>query len=169
MKEQAIDRSSYQRDYYERKKGELSEKRKARYRRDPEVRERAKDAARRYREKKKAEREQMIAEGIISPSKKAVKRRKEVVLVNGVKKNAYTITTLAKRIGRPVYTVNSWINIGTIPKTPFRSKRGDRLYTDGMILIVKMTCQPFKRIGKNKAVYERIKSGWERYGVIAEE
>lgn len=169
MRKHAVDRRSYQRDYYEKNRDELSEKRKKRYHNDPDVREHAKAAARRYREKKKAERQKMIDDGKIDPGTKSLSKRKGTVVIDNVTREAYTIAMLAERIGRPVHTINNWINIGTIPKTPFRSKRGDRLYTDAMMLIVKIVCQPFNRIGKNEVVYERIKSGWKRYGVIAEE
>lgn len=170
MKEEKIsDRSIYQRDYYKRKKDELSEKRKARYRSDPDVRKRAKESSKRYRELKKVERRRMIDEGLIDVSKKRRHRRQEKVYVNGSLRSAYTITTMAERLGRSHNTLNNWICNGIIPKTPFRSKRGDRLYTDAMILIIKMAIQPIKRMGKDFNVRARIEEGWERYGVISDD
>lgn len=165
-KKNSGDRHEYQREYYLKNKEELSNKKKDRYRSDPEVRRKAKEASRLYRIKKKAERDRMRANGELPPSRTVGPRKPITVDIKGVAHFGYTITAMAERIGRSVDTINNWINIGTIPKTPLRSSRGDRLYTDGMILAVKLAIQSRGVVGKDdKDIYKAIADSWMEIGL----
>jgi len=159
------DRSLYQREYYESHKEELSKKRKEKYQNDSEYREKVKEASRRYREKKRVEREALKKEGKWPKPKKRGPRTIVMVNLNGKKVEAYTIPVLAKKIRRSISTVNKWITVGTIPKTPFLSKTGGRLYTDAMVLVIKMAIQSRGIVGDDPEVRKEIVEGWKRFGI----
>lgn len=165
MAEATKDRSDYQRDYYERQKEALSLKRKERYRSDPEARRKSIEASRTYRLKKKAERDAKIARGEIPVGHKTGPRKPVLLKVGGKKVNGYTITVLAERLSRSADTVNKWISSGVIPATPFRSKRDDRLYTDGMILVVKLAIQSRGIVRKDGGARDEIIKGWHNLGI----
>lgn len=162
MSDKPKDRSEYQRHYYEQHKEELSERRKRKYRDDPEYREKVKCASKRYRALQREGRKKTIVD-----KPRVRKPRKPVVVeVNGSSVLAYTVSTLAIKIGRSVNTVNRWISIGVIPRTPLWSDRGDRLYTDAMILVVKMAVQSRGIVGRDPNVYSEIESGWRDIGIV---
>ena len=166
MSSTAKDRKEYHSGYYKRHKQELSDKRKKKYRDDPAVRQKAIDASRAYRAKKKQERAEMIDKGLLPPPRERGPRKPVIVDIGGVRSWANTITVFAQRINRSVEAINNWINIGTLPRTPLRSSRGDRLYTDGMIRVVKTAVFARGIVGKSKDVYEEVKRGWEKLGVF---
>ena len=125
--------------YYETNREKISERKKERYQKDSKVRERAKELARLNRAKKKAEMDKLRAEGKIPKSKPRKRNNGPIyIIVNGKKCVGLSINDLAENIGRPVSTVKNWIKSGVIPDTPFKTGRGKRLYSIGMILIVKM-------------------------------
>jgi DNA-binding transcriptional MerR regulator len=79
---------------------------------------------------------------------------------------ASTITVAAERIGRSVDTLNHWSKVGLLPVTPLRSPRGDRLYTDGMILVMKMAIMKRGQVSvKDQTFRAEIVSGWRELGV----
>jgi len=159
------DRSAYQKAYYESKRQELSAKRKSRYRSDPEARRKAIENARAYRIKKKAERDRLIKEGKIEPKYATGPRLPVDVEVDGRLVPAYTITTVSKRVKRSVAALNAWSNSKMMPLTPFRSPRGDRLYTDGMIMVIKMAVQSRGLVRKSDGLYGEIVEGWKEIGI----
>jgi hypothetical protein len=165
MNESGSGRRDYQHDYYLKNKDELSKRRKSKYQNDPIARERAKESARLYRAKKKAERDRLRSEGKLPRAKSVGPREPIDIEIDGKMFKGYTITILSNRIGRSKDTINHWINIGTVPKTPFRSTRGDRLYTDGMILAIKMAIQSKGIIGYSSEIYNKISSDWMKIGV----
>ena len=159
-------RSLYYSTYYSERRETLSERRKRRYRDDPEYREKAKANAREYRQKKKAEREQLRAAGKLPPARPRGPRKPVDVKVGGKKLPAYTITVAAERVGRSVDTLNHWSKVGLLPATPIRSRRGDRLFTDGMILIVKMAVMKRGEVSVKDSTFKtEIEDGWRDLGV----
>ena len=159
------DRSDYQRDYYDKKKKELSKSRKEKYRSDPEARKKAVEASRLYRLKLRAAKDVKRSKGELPAAHEKGPRKAIWLKVNGENVEAYTITTVAKHISRSQETVNNWINCGIIPKTPFRSKRGDRLYTMGMILGIKFAVQGRVGTRDKKVTKAEIVEGWEDLGI----
>lgn len=164
MAEAVKDRSAYQRDYYEKRRDDLSQKRKQKYRSDPDARRRAIEASRAYRAKRKQLKEAQRSENGSAPSGN---RPRPAVTINigGLTVKAHTISELSKRIERSRDTINNWINNGTIPKTPFRSKRGDRLYSDGMIITIKIAIHARNVVRRDSGVREEILNGWRELGV----
>jgi len=163
------DRTEYFKSYYEDHREELSQKRQDRYRSDPEYRERAKQAAREYRQKKKDEKARLRAEGKLPEIPRAKGPRKPTsVVINGDVHLAYTITIVASRLNRSVNTLNYWTKMGLLPVTPIRSKCGDRLYTDGMILIMQMAILRRGKVSLGDSTFKgEIEAGWQGLGVFA--
>lgn len=160
------DRSAYQRAYYEKRSAELSEKRKRQYREDPAYREQALAQVRAYRRKQRAERERLRAAGKLPPPHVGGPRAPLRVLLNGVSTIAYTIGRAAVEVQRSKDTLNYWTRIGLLPQTPFRSVRGDRLYTEGMVLIMRIAIAKRARIAaSDRAFYLEVRQGWEGLGV----
>lgn len=51
----------------------------------------------------------------------------------------FTIGALAKRLGRGISTVRVWERQGLLPETPYRSPKGDRLYTLDLVESIRRT------------------------------
>ena len=162
----AKDRSDYQSEYYEKNKDKLADKAASRYKDDPEYRQRAIEVSRKHRAKKKKERDKIRAAGEL-PKRKPTTSKPVYVDIGGEQVLVHRIAVLAKRIGRSVDALNKWISNGSVPQTPFRTRRGDRLYTDGMILVVKFAVQAKGIVGHNKEVYDEIVNGWAELEIEA--
>jgi hypothetical protein len=167
MSSSSDSRKEYQRMYYETNREKISERKKERYQKDSKVRERAKELARLNRAKKKAEMDKLRAEGKIPKSKPRKRNNGPIyIIVNGKKCVGLSINDLAENIGRPVSTVKNWIKSGVIPDTPFKTGRGKRLYSIGMILIVKMVLQSRGIIlFLDTEIYNKIVKEWIKLGV----
>lgn len=160
------DRTEYFRNYYEERKAELSQKRHSQYRTDPEYREKAKAAARAYRARKKEEQERLRADGKLPPPRPKGPRNPVDVMINGSRCQVYTVTVVSERLNRSVDTINYWTNVGLLPVTPIRSKRGDRLFTDGMILIMQLAISRRGKVAlRDKTFRNEIEDGWREIGV----
>ncbi len=164
------DRGEYFQAYYIERKAELSAAKKQRYDDDPDYRKKAKEAAQRARLRQKIERKRQIASGEIVPVNRSSPRGPGVVIVDGDDVAAYTVTVAAKMIKRSVDTINYWTRIGLFPETPIRSARGDRLYTDGMILVVKTAVARRGKIASSDETFRaEIEGGWRELGVYEAE
>jgi hypothetical protein len=162
------DRSEYFKSYYEEKKEHLAELKRRRYQDDPEYREAVKSRARERRQKQKDEREKLIAEGKIPAANLKRGPRKPVkVMVRGDLYDAYSVTTVAKRINRSVGTIYYWINTNIMPDTPIR-RGGERLYTTAMILVLKLAIARRGKIQReDKGFRQEILDGWQDCGVYS--
>lgn len=129
---------SYFQGWYDEHRDDLNRSRRERYATDAEYRAKVRewnDAARGRRRKRR--REAAIAEA--RKVKEAVKLRaggtwKTVeVEVDGVKVPMFTIGAMAKALGKGISTIRVWERTGVLPETPYRSARGDRLYTLEMV------------------------------------
>lgn len=160
------DRSGYQRAYYEKNQETLSVERKRRYREDPAYREAILAQVRAYRAKKRKERERLRKEGKIAPAHPGGPRAPLRVTVNGISTIAYTVGRVAIEIRRSKDVLNYWTRIGLLPKTPFYSPRGDRLYTEGMVLVMQVAIGKRSRVASNDRDFtHEIRSGWEGLGI----
>jgi len=160
------DRSDYQRAYYEKNRDKLSEERKRRYREDPEYRDTMLAQVRAYRAKKRKERERQRKAGLIAPAHPGGPRAPLRVTVGGVSTIAYTVGRVAIEIRRSKDVINYWTRIGLLPQTPFRSPRGDRLYTEGMVLVMQVAIGKRSRVSSNDREFtHEIRSGWEGLGI----
>lgn len=160
------ERKEYQRQYYLRNREKISKRKKDRYQSDSEAREHAKEAAKMYRTKKKAEEDKLRAEGKI-PIVKPKKQEKPVrINIGGKVCIGYPIEILANEIGRSVFTIKNWIKTGIIPDTPLKINGRKRLYTDGMILSIKIALQSKGIIWfVDKEMYNKIVDDWLKLGL----
>ena len=124
--------------WYEKNKATLNKQRRKRYASDPEYRariqQRNQDTRNKQRNKQKNER---ITEA--EKTKRAIKLRRSSTWktvemeVNGVMVSMFTIGALAQATGKGISTIRVWERNGLLPETPHRTKKGDRLYTVGMV------------------------------------
>lgn len=68
--------------------------------------------------------------------------------VDGVQVPMFTIGALSEVLGRGISTIRVWERTGVLPETPYRSTRGDRLYTLEMVEQLEKT---LRRAGKVNA------------------
>jgi DNA-binding transcriptional MerR regulator len=117
-------------------------RRRDKYKEDPEYRARVRgwNAAGRQRTK------EAVLEAVkvrpVSGSWKTVE-----IEIDGVLTKVFTVGALAKAIGKGVSTIRMWERNGVLPQTPYRSPRGDRLYTLEMVEQVR---EAMRRSGKLK-------------------
>jgi len=166
MSKEERDRSQYQRDYYESHRDALSERRQERYRGDPAYRDEAIRRARDYRARKRQERERLREQGLLPPPRTSGPRTPLRVLVNGEQTVAYTVGRVAQDLGRSKNTLNYWTRIGLLPPTPYRSPRGDRLYTEAMVLVLRFALGRRPRVSaRDREFTEEVRRGWEGLGI----
>jgi hypothetical protein len=158
------ERKEYQREYYRMNKKKISKRKKDRYQNDLEAREKAKEAAKLYRAKKKAEEDRLRAEGKLPISKPKKNYGPVYININGNIYIGHSIKYLADNIGRGVSSIKGWIKDGTIPDTPIRGNRGQKLYTDGMILSIKIALQ-YLHIKSSSYIYNKIVDEWKNIGI----
>jgi len=155
----------YFKDYYARKRRDILDKRRERYKNDPEYREQVKAQARAYRAKKAIERDKALANG--EPVKMGGGPRRPVdVWVNGMVQRAWTVGHVAQRINRSVAFINHLTKSEMLPPTPFRSQRGDRLWTDAMILAFKSAVHKRGEVSqKDETFHTEVLEEWRAQGV----
>jgi hypothetical protein len=161
------DRSQYQKQYYEDNRESLSERRKRLYQEDPEYRQAILDRVAQYRASKRQERAQLRETGALPPSHPRGPREPMGVAVNGVRTVAYTVGRMAVELNRSKDVINYWTRIGLLPQTPYRSPRGDRLYTEGMTIVVKIAIGKRGRVSAGDREFTKeVRRGWEGLGVV---
>lgn len=159
-------RPSYWGEYYASNKDRILQKKKNRYETDPEYREHVKQRA---RLSKKRIRQAINAErATAGPNRVRVPRHRKPIMIPGNTEPMFSAGYLARAICKSVPTLNSWEAKGLLPKTPYRSSRGDRLYTVGMIELVKAALS--KRENEllrsdDLSFHAEVKEAWKKNGV----
>lgn len=69
------------------------------------------------------------------------KSERKTYIIGGVERPMYTSGDLAEALDRQRQTLRKWERMGTIPKTPFRSKTNRRLYTKEQIEAIVSTVE----------------------------
>ena len=153
-----VSEQNYYKDWYEKNRGDLLARRRAKYRSDPEYAEKCKENARDYRKRaKKTERK----EGPQTRERKPV-----LVDVGGQQRKGWSVGHLAKRINRSVPTSNHWAKHGLLPETPIRSDGGARLYTDAMIMAVGEAVGRRGQVSRrDESFRSEIAERWQELGV----
>lgn len=155
------DGRTYQ-DWYAENKDTVAERRRQRYQSDPDYREKAKARSKAYRDKRRKER---LAAGDTGPSRQHGPIAFHVD-VGGEQCRAWTVSKLAADLDRSVEAVNHWQKIGLMPQTPLRSSRNDRLFTDGMILVVKLAVLKRGAVSRDDPDFcAEIEEGWRGLGI----
>jgi hypothetical protein len=160
-------------DWYERNKQKLAERRKDKYHKDKKYRAKVLEQNREYRAKKAEERNSKP-----KPKVRIPKHRKPVempVKVNGhvVNLQMVHIGAFARAIGRSVPTIHQWERVGLLPRTPYLLKsrnKQERLYTEGMIFVVRkaLSTRGPTVSSSDPTFREEIVDGWTAAGIAVE-
>jgi len=127
-------KAPYFQEWYDDNRDDLNARRREKYATDPAYRAKVQkwNRAARARRRREADKEDREA-------RRAVKLRQSErwktveVEVDGVMVKMFTIGALAKAIGKGISTIRVWERSGVLPETPYRSKKGDRLYSLEMV------------------------------------
>jgi len=148
----------YWQEYYAKNRDKILSRRRKKYHHDSRYRQKIKEAARRYRQKRLTIKKAMdlqlseLIKGIDDPEeirkkvgnisidengkinvgKKRLIRPREVVLA-GKKILLFPIAYLAMKLGKSTRTIYHWEKVGILPETPYRGFNNWRLYTLPMI------------------------------------
>jgi len=147
----------YYQKWYAENREKVLQKRRERYKNDPDYAERVRANARESSKNRK------------NIPKTGIKKERRPVLVewNGKQVTGYSISHLAKRCHKTVGTIRHWIRNCTIPETPIKTEAGHRLYTESMIMVVAQVVASQERVPIGcQSTHEKVKSGWEKYGII---
>jgi len=162
------------RAWYEKNKEALSQRRKERYHKDKEYREKVLEQNKDYRAKKAKERPQQPKTKVRTP-----KHRKPVpmrVKIGGKTQevNMVHVGAFARAIGRSVPTIHQWERVGLLPKTPFLligKDKQERLYTAEMIGVVReaLSTRGATVSASDSAFRTEIEDGWRDLGISIQE
>lgn len=156
------ERACYFKDYYEANRALIAEKRRERYRGDPEYKKRLKEYADISKQRKKEERQKLIDSGeMVAPIRRKKKEKTYIVSINGVECVAYSVYSMARRVERSPFTILDWIRRGLIPKTPFMSDKKSGLYTQEMIDSIREYTIGKKYIPVKSGIADEILKSWE--------
>lgn len=163
--------------WYERNKEKLAERRKARYHSDKKYKAKVLKQNKDYREKKAKERD--TEKPKIKPKLRSPKQRQPIereVQVNGHRERVvlFHIGELARALGRSVGSIHQWERIGLLPRTPYLSKskkKKERLYTEGMIDVIKDVLKTRgKTVSSSDPLFrQEVVEGWTKLGVNVED
>lgn len=135
---------AYFKDWYAKHHETLNQSRRDRYKTDPEYRKAVLQRNREAREKRRTETAKERAQRRKASRLRVGSRAWKTVEAEVVDKNGkvatatlFTISALARSIGRSVQAVRLWERQGLLPEPPFRNKKGDRLYTAEMVEVIR--------------------------------
>jgi hypothetical protein len=158
------------RGWYEENKEALSKRRKERYHKDKDYRDKVLEQNKDYRAKKAQEKPQQPKAKVRTP-----KHRKPVsmkVKIGGKTQeiNMVHVGAFARAIGRSVPTIHQWERVGLLPKTPFSlhgKNKQERLYTAEMIGVVRtvLSTRGATVSSSDHAFRKEIEDGWRGLGI----
>lgn len=154
-------------DWWKKNGDRVNEKRRNRYKTDPEYREAQKALSRKNYAAQAKQRDE--AGGIVTKVRRFRKAKK--IMLNGNVVELFSVGTFAKAIGRMNQTISVWERQGFLPKTPFRtpkdSENGVRLYSRDMIDVVRRVLEEAGHVRREESdtMRERFAAGWRELGV----
>ena len=148
------------RDWYEKNKKSLAERRKKRYLTDETYRQGIIERNKEYRKQIKN----------VDIAVRVRKPKQIPINVNGVVEAAvvFNIGYLAYRVGKSPATVRGWEKNGLLPRTPFTvGGKSERVYTDAMVNAVKHAVESRGgHIAKgDELFYREILTRWQALGI----
>jgi hypothetical protein len=163
------DRREYYRRWWEKNKEKVLQRRRERYAEDSGYREQIAEASKRSKKKRRQEKREFLGD---RRRKVRLPRVKEPVEIEwrGKRVLGYGVDILCRVLGRSRSTVFSWERMEWMPRTPLADKNGDKLYTAGMIMVVKEVADANRDEGLSRgkrvfsggnAMYSRIQLGWD--------
>lgn len=154
----------YFRKYYEENRDEINRKRRQRYNNDDDYRDRSLAASKRYREKRRKK-------GRVRVARLGQARSHETG--DGGKIQLFSVGVFSSFIGRSAQSLSHWERRGIMPYTPYRDTRGYRLYSRGMMQVVKDEVGDKRRLFPvDEEMITRISDAWADMGIpvdLAEE
>jgi hypothetical protein len=157
-------------DWYEKHRLELSEKRRQRYQEDPEYKKKVLAQNQAYRARKAKEEAERPRARV-----RAQKQRRPILMevrIHGqpTTKEMVHVGAFARAIERSVPTVHQWERLGLLPRTPFlltgKSKQ-ERLYTQEMIDAVLRAMEARNGVisASDKSFAADIREAWLSAGI----
>lgn len=164
--EAPADRKSYNKGYYEKNREAIAERRRKKYEEDEEFRKKRLEWSRKYRERLQREREKRAErKGVEYVRRRGGPRKPVEVEIGGEAELAFTIRTLAKRTGRSLATIRSWRDKGLFPETPYRTQRGESLYTLRMIKALASVLRKHTRVTAGSTFRADVEKRWAAMGI----
>lgn len=159
------------RGWYEKNKDALSQRRKDRYHKDRDYREKVLEQNKDYRAKKSQEKPEPPKIKVRTP-----KHRKPVTMkvkIGGKMQeiDMVHVGAFARAIGRSVPTIHQWERVGLLPRTPFTlegKNKQERLYTAEMIGVVRtvLSTRGATISASDARFRQEIEEGWSAIGVV---
>jgi hypothetical protein len=158
------------RGWYEKNREALSKRRKDRYHKDRDYRDKVLEQNKDYRAKKSQEKPAPPKVKVRTP-----KHRKPVTMkvkISGKLQevNMVHVGAFARAIGRSVPTIHQWERVGLLPRTPFMlegKNKQERLYTAEMIGVVRtvLSTRGATISASDLRFRQEIEDGWSSVGV----
>lgn len=159
--------SEYFAEYWKENRDSVNERRRKLYANDPEYAKKQREASQAYKKRKRQEElDRRARDGEPLVKSGGGPRRPVIVNVAGEDVEAYSVQKLCDHIGRPKSDISNWRRLKILPDSPFRNKRGDRLYTMDMINAIKRAIDCREKISINDPGFgDDIISDWRDSGV----
>jgi len=162
------------RGWYEENKAALSKRRKERYHKDKEYREKVLEQNKDYRAKKAQDKPQTSKTKVRTPKHRKPVSMKVKIGGKSQEVNMVHVGAFARAIGRSVPTIHQWERVGLLPRTPFNlngKNKQERLYTAEMIGVVRdvLKTRGATVSASDTAFRMEIENGWCGLGIVIKE
>jgi hypothetical protein len=142
--------------WWDENRERVNAKRRERYASDPEYRKKQQEHTKKWKQRRRE----------LNASQPRQRSRTMTMKLEGREVEMHTIGVFSERVGKSVITLREWERQGFIPQTPFRSSRGDRLYTDDMIETVNRIVGGRATVDlRDQVAKAAILNGWKKAGV----
>lgn len=149
----------YQRDYYQANREALLAKRRERYNNDPEYRAKILATTRKHGN----------GDEVVATRGRPLRQRlPKRMTIGGKPVWMYGIYFLAQKTGRSLPTINSWEHKGILPRTPYVSDGGHRMYTAEQIEAVAKvvgTRRMARLPNRDNDLYDEVAVMWRKLGI----
>lgn len=164
-------KSKWNKNYYEKHKQEILERRRQRYLEDPEFKEKLLRQSREQQKRARQERNARLKEqGLKEDNPKTYR----VQLPDGseIETEMYTTSQVAMFLERKASTIRLWEHIGLLPPSMYRSLQNRRLYTSFQVYeMVRFYKAAMYRHGKQRVLnkltttlfFWKVKQLWKNY------
>ena len=162
------------RGWYEENKAALSKRRKERYHKDKEYRDKVLEQNKDYRAKKAKDKPQQSKTKVRTPKHRKPVSMKVKISGKSQEVSMVHVGAFARAIGRSVPTIHQWERVGLLPRTPFNLRgknKQERLYTAEMIGVVRtvLSTRGATVSASDSAFRREIEDGWRNLGVTIRE
>lgn len=146
----------YFQEWYGDNRDSVNDRRRKRYATDPDYKARVQKWNQEARDRRRKATVQEDTEAREAVKMRTASTWKTVeVEVDGVVVRMFTIGALARATGKGISTIRVWERTGVLPETPYRSKKGDRLYTLEMVEEVQKSLRKAGKLGTGTVLQEK--------------